>query len=40
MAGSTPSPALLWRMTRPAFLLLTVVACLSLIAGAFVPMPY
>ena len=28
MAGSTPSPALLWRMTRPAFLLLTVVACL------------
>lgn len=25
---ATPTPALLWRMTRPAFLLLTVVACL------------
>ena len=28
MAGNAPSLALLWRMTRPAFLLLTVVACL------------
>lgn len=27
MADSAPSLALLWRMTRPAFLLLTVVAC-------------
>ena len=44
---ATPGPTLLWRMTRPAFLLLTVVACVLGTAtaaacgcGLDVPIPY